>query len=80
MEERILQRMPELFLALIVPAGACAVLAPTPLVAILALAVATTWALTLIPLALACLIVVAMKGAQPPSSPRMVRASRCRAR
>jgi len=55
MEERILRRMPELFLALAVPAGACAVLAPTPLVAILALAVATSWALSLIPLALACL-------------------------
>jgi hypothetical protein len=65
MEERILQRMPGLFLALAVPAGACAVLAPTPLAAILALAVATTWALSLIPLALACLIVTAMKVPAP---------------
>jgi hypothetical protein len=62
MEERILGRMPELVLAVLVPAAACAVLAQAPLVAILALAVATTWTLSLIPLALACLVVTAMKG------------------
>ena len=61
MEERILVRMPELFLAVIVPAAACAVLARTPLEAILALAVAAAWGLSLLPLALACLIVVTMK-------------------
>ena len=72
MEQRILGRMPELFLALIVPACACAVLAPTPLVAILALAVATAWGLGLIPLALACLIVSAMK------SPALARRWRAR--
>lgn len=80
MEERILAQMPELFLAIVVPAAACALLAPAPLVAILALAVATAWAFTLVPLALGCLIVVAMKGAQVPSSPRSARASRCSAR
>ena len=63
MEERILGRMPELFLAVIVPAAACAVLAPAPLESILSLAVAAAWALSLIPLALACLIVVALKRA-----------------
>jgi hypothetical protein len=61
-EERILVRMPELFLAGIVPAAACAALAHAPIVAILAMAAAAAWALGLIPLALACLIVVAMKG------------------
>ena len=60
-EERVLGRMPELILALIVPAAACAVLAQAPLVAILALAVATAWALLLVPLAFACLIVTAMR-------------------
>ena len=62
MEERILARMPELFLAVLVPAAACAVLAQAPLVAILALSVAAAWALSLMPLALACLIVTVMKG------------------
>jgi hypothetical protein len=70
MEERILARIPEIFLAVLVPAAACAVLAEAPLVAILALAVATAWGLGLIPLALACLIVSAMKSPAPASSPR----------
>ena len=60
-EERILERMPELFLAGIVPAAACAVFAHAPFVAILALAVATAWGLLLVPLALACLVVTAIR-------------------
>jgi len=80
MEDRILAQMPQLFLAVIVPAAVCALLAPAPLVAILALAVATAWAFSLVPLVLSCLIVVAMKGAQAPWSPRSARASRCSAR
>ena len=61
-EERVLGQMPELFLAGIVPAAACAALAQAPLVAILALSAATAWGLCLVPLALACLIVVVMRG------------------
>jgi len=61
MEERILGRMPEILLAVTVPAAACAVLTQAQFAAILALAVATTWGLALIPLSLACLIVIAMK-------------------
>jgi hypothetical protein len=54
-EERILGRMPEIFLAGVVPAAACAALAEAPLVTILALAFSVAWALSLVPLALACL-------------------------
>jgi len=62
MEERILDRMPQILLAVTVPAAACAVLTQARFVAILALAVATAWGLSLIPLALACLVVTALKG------------------
>lgn len=74
MEERILARMPEIFLAVTVPAAACAVLSPVQFVAILALALATAWGLALIPLALACLVVTAMKG---PARPRTRSPRRC---
>ena len=73
-EERIVGRMPELFLAGIVPAAGCAVLAHAPFVAILALAVATAWGLLLIPLAFSCLIVTAIR--QPaPAKTRRARAA-----
>ena len=55
MEARILSRMPELFLAGVVPAAGCAVLADAPLVEILSLSFAVGWAFSLVPLALACL-------------------------
>ena len=61
MEERILRRMPELYLAGIVPAAGCAVLAPTPLTAILSLSFAAAWALGLVPLALGCLALTVAK-------------------
>jgi len=61
MEERILRRMPELYLAGIVPAAACALVSPTPLTAILSLAFATGWALCLVPLALGCLALTVAK-------------------
>jgi hypothetical protein len=69
MEERILGRMPEILLAVTVPAAACAVLTQAQFVAILALAVATAWGLSLIPLSLACLIVIAMKCPRKMKSP-----------
>lgn len=61
MEERILHRMPELYLAGIVPAAGCALLAEPPLTAILSLAFATAWTLGLVPLALACLALTVAK-------------------
>ena len=61
MEERILRRMPELYLAGIVPTAACALLAEPPLTTILSLAFATAWAFGLVPLALGCLAVTVAK-------------------
>ena len=56
-----MRRMPELYLAGIVPAAGCALLADAPLTAILSLAFATAWALGLVPLALGCLAVTVAK-------------------
>jgi hypothetical protein len=61
MEERILRRMPELYLGGLVPAAGCTVLADTPLTAILSLAFATAWGLSLVPLALGCLALTVAK-------------------
>ena len=62
LETRILRALPEIFLAGTAPAAIVVLLAPDPLLAILALAFAVAYALILVPLAFACLIVAVMKG------------------
>lgn len=62
LETRILRALPEIFLAGTAPAALCALLAPDPLASILALAFAVSYALILVPLALACFILSVMKG------------------
>lgn len=62
LEVRILQRMPELLLAGAVPLAACVVLMSDGRIDILALATALAYWMSLLPLALGCLIVCAMKG------------------
>ncbi len=62
METRILRRLPDLLLAGTVPPALGALLSHEPLAGILALAVITAWWLSLLPLALGCLIVLVLKG------------------
>ena len=64
MEARILRRLPELLLAGTVPPALAALLVQVEVAGILAVALIAAWWFALIPLALSCLIVCAMKGPQ----------------
>lgn len=61
-ERRVLCCLPELLLAGVVPPAAGALILQDPLAQILALAFTLAWWMSLVPLALACLVVAAMKG------------------
>jgi len=54
--------MPEILLAVTVPAAVCGLLCAADAAPILALAIIVAWWLMLVPVALACLTVVVMKG------------------
>ncbi len=61
-EARILGRLPEILLAGTVPPAACALVLDETLIRIVAVATIFGWWMTLVPLAVACLIVSLMKG------------------
>ncbi|MBV8032179.1 MAG: hypothetical protein JO035_11780 [Betaproteobacteria bacterium] len=61
LESLALDRMPELLLAVTVPAAICGLSYSTDISRILALALIVAWWFMLIPLALACLTIVVMK-------------------
>ena len=62
MEHRILRRFPEILLVGTVPPALAALLLDDALAGILAIALIMGWWLSLLPLALCCLIVAVMKG------------------
>jgi hypothetical protein len=61
LERRFLQHLPEVCLAVLVPALSIAVGAPGPMTTILAISVAVAWCMLLIPAVIACLIITVMK-------------------
>ena len=69
MEARILRRLPELLLAGTVPPALAALFLQDALAGILAVGLIAGWWLSLLPLALCCLIVSVMKGPRRNADP-----------
>jgi hypothetical protein len=71
LERRFLQHLPEVYLAVLVPALSIAVAAPDAMTTILAIGVAVAWCMLLIPAVIACLIITVMKRPKSRSQPNL---------